>query len=175
MLSRTTRHTRHLTLPIFAPFTSVFLALNCLFQLTYCPATPRLGVVALHETPRVQCQVCFNVPDDTRVIVSLAADGHTSFAISNAGLQAVVLQRVIGINKRRFSGFPAPKWAVLPDQQLAACVVAAQTLSPRLTALPVNIYLMADAQTNSSAVMQLLNLLRQQGINRLNLIAHCRT
>jgi|GEM_PF-3620116 len=174
MQSRTTHCTRRLTLPATAPFTSALLALTCLFLLIYYPVDTRWGVVALHETPLVQCQGCFNVPDNTRVIVSLAADGRTSFTVSDTTLQAVVLQRVSGNTRQSFPRTSSPRWPVLTEKQLIICIVTARTLSRDVTALPAGVYLMIDAQTKSSAVMHLLHLLRQQRINRLNLIAHCR-
>jgi biopolymer transport protein ExbD len=174
MQIRAAHHVRCLTLPVFAPFTSVLLALNCLFLLIYYPVDNRRGVVALHETPLVQCQGCFNVPDLTQVIVSLSADGRTSFAVSDTSLQALVLQRAIGNDEQHLHGTPSPKWLVLTEKQLITCIVAARTLSPSVTALPASVCLMIDEQTKSSAVMHLLNLLRQQRINRLNLLVHCR-
>ena len=174
MPSRTSRRTRYLTLPVFTTFTSVFLALNCLFLLIYYPVDSKWGVVALHETPLVLCQGCFNVPDNTRVIVALAADGRTSFAVSDTNLQAVVLQRITKSGKLHSLGNSSLRWSVLTEKQLVTCVTTARTLSPAVTALPTSLCLMIDAQTKSSAVMHLLKLLQQQGINRFNLIAHCR-
>jgi biopolymer transport protein ExbD len=103
----------------------------------------------------------------------LAADGRTSFAVSDARLQAAVLHRVIKNGEHQLPNAPSLRWLVPTEKQLANCLVAARTLSPSVTALPASVYLVIDGQTKSAAVMHLLNLLQQQGINRLLLLAHC--
>lgn len=77
-----------------APFAGLFLILACCGLLI-----PRLnesvnGLVSLKETPYLRGSGCFNVPDHLQVFVCLTADGRSSFATSNPGLQRAIIAQV---------------------------------------------------------------------------------
>lgn len=90
--STTSRQTRHLPYPTIAPIAGIFLLLGCFFQLIYSPREPKNTLVSVEATPRQQRNSCFRVPPSTSILVSLTADGRTSFAALDTKLQAATLQ-----------------------------------------------------------------------------------
>lgn len=155
---------RHLPRPDLTPLAGVFLLLSFFGVLAYHPTGPRLGLVALHETPRTSCQSCFNVPAHTPLYVCLTASGNVSFAAADASLQAATLPRVN-------HGLSQPP---LTELQLLACIQTGRLLSPSVTRLPARLYLVIDAEASSATVLRLLHLLQQHHFTQLYLVTHCR-
>lgn len=62
----------------------------------------------------------------------------------------------------------------LSKKQVVDCVKAAKLLSHSLTNLPTALFLVIEAETDASKVMELLNLLQAKSINRFYLITQSR-
>lgn len=88
------RQFRYLPYPDLTPLAGVFLALTYFLLLTCSSPEHKRGLVSLQETPYVIGNVCFNVHTTTETIISLAADGRVSFAVSDTALQAAVFRQV---------------------------------------------------------------------------------
>jgi biopolymer transport protein ExbD len=56
---------------------------------------------------------------------------------------------------------------------LVSCVQVASKLAPACTQQTADIFLLIDARTDASKVMALFHMLRNQGFNHFNLVAHC--
>ncbi|MBJ6145640.1 hypothetical protein [Hymenobacter sp. BT559] len=62
--------------------------------------------------------------------------------------------------------------ASLSSSQLTECVANAKAIAPILTGYPTSFFLAINAETNASKVMNLISMLRNQGVNHFYLLAH---
>lgn len=108
------RHSAHCSYPDLTTIAGVLVALACLLLLTCYPPESRRGLVLLKETPRVIGNVCFSVHTTSETIISLAADGHVSFAITDNTLQAAILEKIGKAHGITFSALQAGALENLP-------------------------------------------------------------
>jgi biopolymer transport protein ExbD len=110
----TFRHSAYSSQNNLTPIAGVLLALASLLLLTYYPPEHRRGLVPIGETPRVIGNVCFSVHTTSETIISLAADGQVSFAVTDSTLQAAVLGQVGKVHGVTFTTLQAGTLGNLP-------------------------------------------------------------